>query len=72
MNYQLLQADDPSQFGILLGDPGGPVPVTSMTKGSGGPLVFDVPFLAPLFRSDGSRKEKSFLMVFITPRIVQE
>jgi len=36
------------------------------------PLLGDIPYLGRLFRNDASTSDKTELLVFITPRIVNE
>lgn len=68
-NYQVIQGDTLSQLSMPAGSPGGPVPLTSKTPGSGGPLLFDTPIVGSLFLSTDSQKPKRFMQILITPSI---
>lgn len=70
MQYQVFQGDTVIQLGIPEGQPGGREPVTSSTRGTNGPMWFQVPFLKPFLHADGSRKDESYLIIIITPTLV--
>lgn len=70
MQYQLFVGDDPGQLAIPEGMPGGRISLSSPQAGTGAPLLWDVPFLAPLFQADGSRRRHAVLIIIVTPRII--
>ncbi len=70
MQYQVFQGDTVSQLSIPEVQPGGRMPVTSPTRGTNGPMLFQLPFLSPFLHADGRRKEKSFLVIIVTPYIL--